>query len=77
MTVSLGRNTLANGIGSQIPERGSLELLTFDPDFVADLLPGLRLTVFYFLGNGCNDSLFHRHCSEVWLIETHFRKRNG
>lgn len=33
----------------QIPGRGSWEHLTFDLDSVADLLPGLRVTVFYFL----------------------------
>lgn len=32
-----------------IPGRGSWEHLTFDLDSVADLLPGLRVTVFYFL----------------------------
>ena len=52
------------------------DLLTFDPDPVAGLLLGLRVTVFYFLGSGYNDSLFHRHCSEDWLIETHFEKWN-
>ena len=60
----------------QIPGGGSQELLTFNPNPVADLLPGLRVTVFYFLGSGYNDSLFHRHCSEEWLIETHFGKWN-
>lgn len=50
--------------------RGRRELLTSDPDSVADLLPGLRVTVFYFLGSGCNDSLFHRQRSEDWLMET-------
>ena len=60
----------------QIPGGGRQELLTFDPDPVAGLLLGLRVTVFYFLGSGYNDSLFHRHCSEDWLIETHFEKWN-
>lgn len=64
------------GIVLQIPDRGNLELLTFDPVFVADLLPGLEVTVFYFLGSGYNDSLFHRQYGEVWVIETHFGKWN-
>ena len=48
---------------------GSRELLTLDPDSVADVLLGLRVTVFDFLGSGYNDSLFHRQCSEDWLME--------
>lgn len=43
-----------------IPGQGSRTLLTFDLNSVADLLPGLRVTVFYFLGSEYNDSLFHR-----------------
>lgn len=38
--------------------------------------PGLRVTVFDFLGSGYNDSLFHRQCSEDWLMETYFGKWN-
>lgn len=30
----------------------SKELLTFDPDSVADLLPSFMVTVFHFLGRG-------------------------
>lgn len=41
----------------QIPGGGSRGLLTFDMDSVADLLLGLGVTVFYFLGNEYNDSL--------------------
>lgn len=44
----------------QTPSRGSWGLFTFDLDSVADLLPALQVTVFYFLGSEYNDSSFHR-----------------
>lgn len=62
---------MVNGKVWQMEEKGSWELLTFDPNSVADLLPGLRVTVFYFPGSGYNNSLFPRQCSEDCLIETH------
>lgn len=55
---------------------GSRGLLTFDLYSVADLFPGLRVTVFYFLGSEYNESLFQRQCGENWLIETHFGQQN-
>lgn len=48
----------------QIPGGESRKLLTFDPNPIAYLLPGLGVTVFYFLGSGYNDSLFHRQWQE-------------
>lgn len=41
-----------SGVNDTVLHMGgaSKELLTFDPNSVADLLPGLMVTVFYFLG---------------------------